>query len=303
MLFAVLSGACDASGAILQKRVINKIPIEERDDRFMRRLLRSPIWLLGLSMSLVLGTVCVLTAQNMIGPALVPGLSASGLIFLAVGSVKLIDEKLKPSEAAGIALMVIGIFCLGYSNLSIPGDSVDLLADNLIIRIAVFSLGLGLCWLLAFALARSAFHEARGFLMAVSAGISLGIMNLWLLPLILTIGLVFSGVALAIQSVIFVAACIILVVTDIVAIRQVQEAYKFAPASKVQPILQIPIQITPILIFFFVYKRSASGLAGFFIPIGVLMIILSGFLLGKRKADLEASALGENISHSDVLIP
>ena len=289
MLLAMMSGACDASGAIMQKSVVNKIPPEERDDRFMRRLLRSPLWLLGLSMSLVLGTICVLTAQNMIGPALVPGLNASGLVFLAIGSVKLIGEKLRRSEVTGIALMIFGIFCLGYSNLSIPGDSVDLWTDNLLLRITAFTLVWGIGWLLSFALARNSLHETKGFLMAISSGISLGIMNLWILPLILTIGLVFSGAAQGFQAAAFGLACIILVMTDIVSIRQVQEAYKFAPASKVQPILQIPVQITPILIYFLVYQRSASGMDWLTIPLGVTMIILSGFLLGRRKAELEPS--------------
>jgi drug/metabolite transporter (DMT)-like permease len=303
MFFGILSGACDASGAILQKSVINKIPPAEREIRFMRRLLHSPVWLLGLSMSLVFGTICVLTAQKLVGPALVPGLNASGLVFLAIGSVKLIGEKLNRSEVVGIAVMVLGIFFLGYSNPSITGDSVSLLENGLLLRITIFSLGLGLCWVFSSTLARSALSESRGYIMATSAGISLGIMNLWLLPLILTVGLVFSGSARGMETVTFVSASIILVLTDIVAIRQVQEAYKFAPASKVQPILQIPVQITPILIYLFVYQRQVSRAGGLLIPLGVMMIILSGFLLGKRKAEVEVSEQVEIASTPDVLIP
>jgi protein-S-isoprenylcysteine O-methyltransferase Ste14 len=87
----------------------------------------------------------------------------------------------------------------------------------------------------------------------------------------------------------FVLACILLVITNVASLRLVQEAYKFAPASKVQPILQVPAQVVPILIYFLVFRRSASGAAVLLIPLGVALILTSGFLLARRQAELQAS--------------
>ncbi len=286
MLCAIMSGAMNAFGAILQKSAVNKIPIDQREVHFMPRLLRSPAWLLGLGMSMGLGTIFTLLSQKLIGPALVPGLSASGMIILAIGSVKLIGERIKPEEMLGIVMLILGIFFLGYSNLIIPSDEVDLLDRDLLLRIFIFTIGLSLCWLLSFLLAQRAQNQTRGLIMAVSGGFLYCLSNLWILPLIITIGMVFAGIARHIQVIIFIIASIMLVTTNLAGIRQVQEAYKFAPASKVQPIQQVPTQIVPILIYFIVFQRTAAGNVMILIPIGVIMIIVSGFLLGKRKVEL-----------------
>lgn len=287
MFFAIMSGAMNAFGAILQKSAVNKIPVAERQERFMRRLLRSPIWLLGLGMSLGLGTFFTLSSQKLIGPALVPGLSASGMIILAIGSVRLMGEHLKRSELMGILMLICGISCLGASNLSIPSKEVDLADAALLTRISFFTVALALCWLSSFLLAQRASNESRGLVMAVSGGFPFCLSNLWILPLIITISLVFAEMAHPQQLVIFIVASVILVTTNLAGIRQVQEAYRFAPASKVQPIQQIPTQIVPILIYFIVFQRSATEKAIFLIPFGVIMIIGSGFLLGRRHLEFD----------------
>ena len=287
MLCAILSGVMNAFGAILQKSAVNRIPPTNRDKHFMRQLLLSPAWLSGLGASMGLGTVFNLSAQRLIGPAMVPGLTASGMIVLAVGSVKLIGEKLKPGEVLGIVLLVFGISLLGYANLGISGQSVDLLDGQLLLRIGLFSLGLGLCWMLFYFLALRSQDQPRGLVLAFSGAFLFCLSNLWILPLMLTIGPVFAGRAVLPEAVLFVLACLLLVGTNVAGIRQVQEAYKFAPASKVQPMQQIPTQIVPVLIYFLVFQRSASGLAALFIPLAVSLIIAGGFLLGKRRAELK----------------
>jgi drug/metabolite transporter (DMT)-like permease len=286
ILAAILSGALHAFGAILQKSAVNRIPVAQRDDRFMSRLLRSPAWLAGLAMSFGVGTIFNLLAQKMIGPALVPGLTASGMIVLAVAAGRLIGEQLRPLETLGILLLVAGTGLLGWSRLAIPSDQVNLLDPGLLLRILCFTAGLGACWFVSFWLARQAASHSRGLLMAVSGGFPFCLSNLWILPMLLTIGRVFGGMAVTLEVLLFVVACGMLVGTNAAGIRQTQEAYKFAPASKVQPIQQIPTQIVPILLYFVVFRRSASGLALVLIPVAVLLIIAAGFLLGERKAEL-----------------
>ena len=59
---------------------------------FMRRLFRNRTWVLGVIFGLGGGTAAYMIAQSMIGPALTPGLMASGLIVLAIGSVRINHE-------------------------------------------------------------------------------------------------------------------------------------------------------------------------------------------------------------------
>jgi len=285
---ALVSGAMDACGALLQKRVVDHTPVEKRTDGYMRHLLRSPRWLLGVSLSLGPGTFFILNAQRLIGPAQVPGLTATGLIILAVGSVVLNRERLNPGEVLGIGLMVCGVSLLGYSNLSISSHDVGQVEGALLVRLLLFTAALALCWLLCFLLARRAQHQTRGLFLAVSAGYPLALTNTWTLPLIMTLGAVFAGRASSLQWIVFLIACVILVSTNLALIRTVQEAYKFAPASKVQPVLQIPAQAVPILLYFVVYQRPGSETAAFLIPLGVTLIIASGFLLAKRVVVLQA---------------
>lgn len=285
---AVMSGAMDAFGALLQKRVVDHTPAEKRTDRFMPHLLRNPRWLLGVSLSLGPGTFFILTAQSLIGPALVPGLTATGLIILAVGSVALNGERLNPAEVLGIVLMVCGVSFLGYSNLSIPSRDVGQVGGALLARLVLFTIALALCWLLCLLLARRAHHQPRGLLLSISAGFPYALSNAWTLPLIVTIGSVFAGRAGLLQGIVFAISCAMLVSTNLAGIRTVQEAYKFTPASKVQPVLQIPTQTAPILLYFAVYQRSGSEASAFLIPLGVALVIASGFLLGRRVAVLQA---------------
>lgn len=283
---ALLSGALHACGALLQKSVVNRIPLAERDDHFMQRLLRSPAWLGGLALSFGLGTVFNLLAQGLVGPALVPGLSSAGMILLAAAAVRFLGERLRPTEVLGIVLLVAGTALLGWSRLDIPAAEVNLLEPGLLWRILWFSAVLGACWLSTFELARRAAPDSRGLLMAVSGALPFTLSNLWILPMLLTIGKVFGGTASGIEVVLFVVACVILVGTNAAGIGQTQEAYKWAQASKVQPIQQIPGQIVPILLYFVVFRRSVSGQALLWIPLAVVMMITAGFLLGQRKAAL-----------------
>jgi drug/metabolite transporter (DMT)-like permease len=288
VFFAILAGAMNAFGAILQKSVIKKIASKAQAGSFTANFLRNPIWVMGLVVSLGLGTFFNLSAQSRIGPALVPALTASGMIILAIASAKMLDEQLKSFEWMGIVSLVIGIACLGFSRLQIHRSEVDLLDHGTQSRIAVFSLALVLCWGLLLLLAQKVNHLSRGLLLAISAGLPFCISNLWILPLLMTIGLVFSSQAQFAELVIFILSCIILIVTNLVGVWQTQESYRYAPANKAQPLQQVSTQIAPIFIYLFVFQRPIVGAAIIQVPLGVTLIVAGGFLLGNRPADIRS---------------
>ena len=287
VFLALIAGVSNAIGNILQKKVVNEIPIQERDDKFMRSLIKNPTWILGLASSMGLSTIFIMTAQYMIGPVLVPGLTASGMIFLAIGSIKLLNEKLRSSEIVGILMMIVAIILLAFSNLDIPNDDVNLLDINLIIRMVIFT-GIMLILFFFFIISSKKFQKKRGLIFAVSGGFLFALTNLWMSPLVVSIGPIFSLSAHALEIIIFILAIVILFLANIYAIKYTQEAYKFAQASNVQPTQQIPTQIAPIFIYFAIFTKTASVISIFLIVIGVLIIIIGGFLLSQRQAELEA---------------
>ena len=86
---------------------------------------------------------------------------------------------------------------------------------------------------------------------------------------------------------IFIIASVILVLVNIFGITELQKAFTAGQASNLIPVQQVPIQITPIFIYFFVFLLTALPIAFVYISIGVALIILSSFLLGKRQARME----------------
>jgi uncharacterized membrane protein len=277
------------TGIILQKKAVNDMPTADKTQRFLATLLKNPRWLGGLALEYGVGTCAFMIAQSLIGPALVPGLMASGLIVLAIGSVKIIGEALNLSEYIGIALLIAGILLLGLSELEISVDVVrDRLADsNTALRIAILSVSLFLLWgWTHFQSLKLA--QRKGILMAFSNGFPFAISNFWISPLIAVFAVVMTGNGNWRQIGLFVLASVILVGCNVLGIRQTNEAFKFAQASNVIPVQQLSVQITPILFYFYVYAlKPPKPISGVLILVAVALIILAAFLLGRRQSELE----------------
>jgi len=287
---AISSGVLNQAGQLLQKKVVNEIPKEAREKHFMRTLLKNPVWITGLLLAIVGGTICFMLAQGMIGPALVPGLMASGLIVLAIGSVKLIGETLDRSEIIGIGLMIFGILLLGLSELGISSDRVreSLAQPDTIFRITVFTVILFVLWITTYLLALKSVKR-KGIVIAFSNGFPFCLSNFWISPLLAVIFIVLSGKGTFSQIVIFVLASFILVFTNLIGIWQTQQAFKFAQITNVVPVQQVPVQITPILVYFNVFALTPpKNISSVYIITGAILIIISGFLLGRRQSELEA---------------
>ena len=134
---AISSGLSNHIGTVLQKKVINELPNESK---FFRSLVKERLWLIGLILQYGLGAIFYMAAQFFIGPALIPGFMASGLIVLAIGSIKILGETLNKAEILGIFLMIVAFFLLGISELSIDIASTNLLEISFLIRIIIFTL-------------------------------------------------------------------------------------------------------------------------------------------------------------------
>jgi drug/metabolite transporter (DMT)-like permease len=251
----------------------------------MRRLMRNPVWVTGFVFGLGGGTAAYMLAQSMIGPALTPGLMAGGLVVLAVGSVRMNQETLNASEITGIGLMMVGILCLGLSGLGINSKQVQAtLADrHALIRIALFTLSLFFMSLTSRSLAERIQYR-KGLLIALTNGFLACLSDFWINPLLALIVIVLGGRGTVTQNVIFAFAALTLIGTATTITWQNQIAFKYAQASNVVPVGQVPIQIAPVLVYFYIFALAPpNALAIFYILAGTVLTIVSGFLLGRRQ--------------------
>ncbi len=287
VFFVIVAGVIASSGNILQKKSVNDIPKENRDENFMRTLIKSPTWIIGSIMCYVISSIFIILGQYSIGPALIPGLYASGLIVLAIGSVKLIGEKLKLSEIAGIVIIILGVALLGISELDIPAEEIETLDSNLILRIAIFSIVLFILWIINTTLAKKDIKQ-KGMVLAIAGGYQFILSNVWMFCLLVSMRFLFEGTIGITYILTFVVSLIIIAFNNYFGIKQTQEAYKYAQASIVQPTQEVPKQISAVFIYFLVFLRTAPEYSLAFIIIGSALMIVSGFLLGRRQAELDA---------------
>ena len=281
----IIGGILTQFGQLLEKRAVNQFRKDIQELGFFRRLVKSPVWVSGVFFGLGGGTVAYMLAQNLIGPALTPGLMASGLVVLAVGSVRMNHEILNNSEMVGIGLMILGILLLGLSGLAINSTQVrSMLANQVALyRIAAFTASFFLLSLISRSLA-SRMNHRKGMLFALANGFLACLSDFWINPLLALVAIVLSGNSTSPQFIIFTIAALILVLCATTITWQTQLAFKYAQASNVVPVGQVPIQISPILVYFFIFALTPpSSQAVFFILSGTLLTIVAGFLLGRRQ--------------------
>ncbi len=281
----VLGGTLTQFGQLLEKRVVNQVRKDSQKKGFFRQLVKNPVWVSGVVFGLGGGTAAYMLAQSMIGPALTPGLMASGLVVLAVGSVRMNKENLNTSEIIGIGLMILGILFIGLSGLAInPAQVRTMLADpHALQRIAAFTA----CFFLLSFISRSMapqYKNRRRMLIALANGFLACLSDFWINPLLALAAIVLVGHSTPTQFIIFTIATLILIMCGSVITWQNQLAFKYAQASNVVPVAQVPIQIAPILVYFIIFALTPpSSIAVIFIITGTILTIVAGFLLGRRR--------------------
>jgi hypothetical protein len=226
-------------------------------------------------------------AQSLIGPALTPGLMASGLVVLAVGSVRMNQETLHTSEIVGIVLMILGILSLGLSGLAINSTQVriTLASQAALQRIAIFTISFFIMSIITRSLA-SHIKDRRGMLIALANGFLSCLSDFWINPLLALIVIVLYGHGTLADVIIFSIASVILVMVASIVTWQNQLAFKVAQASNIVPVAQVPIQIAPILVYFFIFALTPpNSISVVYILTGTVLTIVAGFLLGRRRED------------------
>jgi len=287
VIIALAAGIITNLGIILQKKVINGIPQGDRERKFFRSLVRNPVWFAGFILNQIISAVLVIFAQAMIGPTLMPGLMASGLVVLAIGSVRINRERLEAADYAGILIMILAVSLVGLSTLTVNISGFDFNAGWFFTNSILFtSIWIALVVLLLFLQKRA--QRSKAILLILGSGLLFALSNLWISPIVGIISKFFGGTSTLNESILFLIACVLLPAANVTAIAIQQTSYKYGQASTLNTIQNFPTQLTPILIYFFVFSLTPpSDLSTPLLITGIILILASSSLLARRKAELK----------------
>jgi len=281
IFIALIAGIIKSVGHLIQKKVIVGIP---EDSKLMNSLIRNRLWVLGLIFNMGLGTILVFIAQAFIGPVLVPGIIDIGLVILAIGSVKIIGDALKKEEIVAIILIIIAVFFLSFSELDIKTSETNFLDIGFLIRITIYTIILFALSILFEGFQRK-YQQYKGLILAILSGFMFAISNLW--TSIFT-GVIAQGFSKPVHIILFLACCVILPISNFFGIIKINQSFKEGKAHVMIPIQQIPLEITPLIIYFMVFLLTPPKTysLSFIIIAGILLIICS-YLLGKRQVKFD----------------
>ncbi|HUU78442.1 MAG TPA: DMT family transporter [candidate division Zixibacteria bacterium] len=300
IILALTGGIANNSGALLQKFAINKIPKEEREKGFYKKLFKSPSWVIGLILIMGASGVLISLAQLYIGGALIPGLMAVGMIVLTIGAVKLLGEKLKLAEYIGIFLLIIGIVLIGLSALEITDDDMaNLEGTNFVIRFMIYSVAFFILWIGSRQLGKR-LEKGKTIFLALGAGFPFALANAWMQPFIFIFREFINGIFTTLNIILFIFSILIVAGVNIVGIGHVQDAFKHGDASKIYPISLIPQQIAPVILFYGIYLKASPQIYSLYLLlIGIIIILIAGFLLGRKQGQIETMGLKEDTEHEN----
>ena len=283
VFLAIASGVSNNYGTVLQKKVVNTY---KDDSNFFRSLIKNPVWLFGLVLQYGIGSILYFIAQLFIGPTLIPGLMGAGLIVLAIGAVRIVGEHLKATEVIGIIMMITAIAFIGFSNMNIDLSQQNFLNLELLYRTLLFT---GIIYFFAFLF--YFFYKkniSKGISLSIYSGFQFALSNFWVGPLIGVLISIFSGKAAVLEIFLFILAITILALANVFGTSSIQKAFREGQASNLIPIQQVPIQIAPVFYYIAVFLLPIPNLLSLvFLIVGIVLVVVSSFLLGRRQAQIE----------------
>jgi drug/metabolite transporter (DMT)-like permease len=247
-------------GTAIQKKAL--ADVDPRTALLLPTLLRNRLWLFGFALQSCLGGPFTVAAMGLIGPSATPGLMVSGLIILTVASRRINHEKLEDRSIAGIALVSFSVALIAWSALKVDlshppmpegGSSGDFatLLGSIVALVSLFAAG-GI-----FLVHR---RDARGaVLLALGSGSVSALGNLLLGLVSGALRGALAGTIDMTQAPAVLASLAALAVCSTVNMALTQHALRAAKASAVVPLQQVPIQITPIVAFYAVYRPFNPG--------------------------------------------
>lgn len=277
---AILAGISLNLGYLFQKIAVDSI---DKKDFKMTKLLTKPLWLGGIFLQLIIGIGLFALAQLYIGPSLVPGLMALGVVFLVIGSNITLKEKFSLSKKIGVALIVFAIFFIGISELNINVTGFNMLDSSFLIRLVTFNI-VYLVFAVAFLSIPFFIPRRKGLARIFASGLFFSLANLWISIVMGLWGQQETAVFASPIIWYFLTALGLTIVTGVLAVFLTQEAMEVGNVGVLIPVQNVPIQITPALLYFYVFNLTADSILSIlYLILGILLIITGSFLLARHQ--------------------
>lgn len=275
---AIIAGIAFNLGMVVQKLAVMKT---SRETSLMRQLVRSPLWLTGFALQFIVGMPLNMLAQSKIGPAIIPGLMAIGLIVLTIGAVRLGGESFDSGDIAGILFVMVAVTVFGLSRLSVDMQSIDLWEPAFLLRLGLFTVVVAALSLVCHFIQKTNVR-LQGILRTLDAGLLLSQSNLWLGILMAFLAKWSAGKFSPLDLLPVVIASGIVFAGSMLGIAETQRAFQFGEASKLVPIQYVPAQILPIAAYFVVFCLRSSNPFAVPMALGEIVLVLSGAVLLAR---------------------
>ncbi|TXT61717.1 MAG: conserved membrane protein of unknown function [Promethearchaeota archaeon] len=285
IILAIGAGCVNSVGLLMQKKVIND---HLENPEFLKQIAQNPMWITGLVLQVLLGgAFFYILAQIYLGPALVPGLMSAGLILLAIGSIKILNESLKKKEIIGILMMILGILFISFSELSVDVATYNILDPGFIIRITMFT-GIYIVIIIGIFVYLRKTAKLKGLIYALISGFIYSLGSFWIATVSAFLTHLFSGSFILEEIFLFIPSLIIVILGTAYGIIYAQKSFKEGQVNILSPLIGVPGQVTPLLAYFLVFLLAPPNtLSLWYIIVGLLLVILSSFLLASRQAKLE----------------
>jgi drug/metabolite transporter (DMT)-like permease len=276
ILLGIAGAAINNFGIVLQKRQIN-IKMKEnldKSDLDISKFLKDPLWIFGILGQTIIYLPFLIIALDFIGVTLLQPISNSGIIFLVLGLIFLLGEKIKRLEIFGIILMVFGVIIVSFGNVVGDITLANILSLNSVSNFwIIFSI---ICILSIISLIFiMKIEETRLAFLGLLIGNCYAMVSISLQYFITSVLELQNSIAI----VILILGIIGSVLGTIFAILSSQEAFKRGQAINIIPFTQITMNIIPILAGIFVFSQQI--LSPFFFWVGVVTIIISATLLAR----------------------
>lgn len=275
IILTIVGAFINNFGVVLQKRQVNiKAPPETEEKTILDvgKFLKDPVWVLGILMQTILYLPFLLFAYDFIGITLVQPLSNAGLIFLVLGLILMLNERLKnKTEFFGLGILVFGVISIALGG--VVGDiTIDIFLGSLLNFWVIFIILMALTLVALIMIIK---NKARFIFFGVLLGNIYSMVSISMQWLQLGIEEFAHVMGLTLLIVGIVGA----VLGTVFGIITAQEAYKRGQAIWVVPFMQITINIFPVLAGLFVFQQIITNVIFFWIGLGA--IIIGGSLLAR----------------------
>jgi hypothetical protein len=281
---AILGGIAFYLGLVFQKSAVRKL---QDHSKLMVRLLHTPLWLEGFAIQFIIGVPLNLIAAALIGPAIIPGLMATGLIVLVVGSIWLGHEAFDRMDAVGILFVMSAATLFGLSGLGIDMKSINLhdrLFLSRLLGFTIFVAGLSLACIFM----QRKNYRLRGIFRTLDAGFLFVQSNLWLS---IMMGFLYrwQGGLFSIEDLIpLTGATLIAATGSILGVIETQRAFQVGDATRLVPIQALPQQILPLITYLAVFQLTPPTNEAFILAgAGAALVLLGSTLLARRQVALQ----------------